>query len=384
MKKKSRLITKKFDKKQNVNTVQKNIEFRKSKKQKRINYFIRTTFIITVTVVSGMFISAYMKNDNKTKTINLTNKKLNTKFENKKIISKKEILENNKHALNKIEKGIVVIKNGNKKRLGVVYRDDGHIITCSDNINLKENIEIQFFNKVIRHGEFIGKDSLSKIGVIKVDVGEIDFPDIIDNTSKGDRVIIIEEKSKLGDVEIFQGSVEGIHKKIFGNSNTSIKGKSLINVIITNVLRREETDNIFMYNESGNLIGINFAPKVKLSPEITYSALKITEVQEIVENILNNNNTVIKNIGIMGKGTVPTSNDGVKGLYIQKVCKGSIGEIAKIRPTDIILAVNDKEIKDLAQLVEIVSNHKKDDRLILKIWRNGEIIYNDISAYSLK
>lgn len=383
MNKKERLITKKGNREEKISNEIENIYFKKNK-ERTVKKIAKTSAIIVITVVSGLFITAYMDNEPRA-SLNSSKQKGIIALKDKELIDKEKSLE--KHTLLNIENNIVLIKSGGLESIGAIFKDSSYIIANGKEIHSKKDIKVKFNDKNECSGEFLGEDPLSKIAIIKVnkkDIKPVKFDDDI-NISTGDKVIIVEGKDKIKNKEMFLGNIDDINKKVFNNSDLKIKDKDLINLIKTNVLKKEDIDsNIFIYNESGNLVGINFAIKNKVFSESTYSGFHIYEVQEIIDKILSDKNNVLKSIGIAGKSAIPTVDYGVRGLYIQKVAKGSLGEIANIRPTDIIISINGKGVKDLDELSEILTNHEEGEKLVLKIWRNGEIIYNDISSYRLK
>lgn len=384
MKRKTRLITKKKRQKQKISNQMKNIYFKKNKK-KVVKNIIKTTFIIAITLLSGFLIILYNHNESRSSRLNVSKQKSGVGLKEKEVIKDKEVLQ--KDTLKNIEKNMVLVKNGKAESVGAVFGDQGYIVADGKELDFKKDVKVKFNDKKECSGKFLGEDPLSKIAIIKVekkDMKPMKFENEV-NISTGDKVIIVESNNEVKTSEIFLGNIEDINKKVFNSSNLRVKEKDLINLIKTNILKKEDIDsNIFIYNESGNLVGINFSSKNKIFSESTYSGLHIYEVQEIVDEVLSAENQVLKNIGISGKSAIPTVDYGVKGLYIQKVAKGSLGEVAKIRPTDIIIGINEKQIKDLDELSEILINHEEGEKLVLKIWRNGKIIYNDISSYRLK
>lgn len=384
MNRKTRLITKKKRQKQKISNQMKNIYFKKNKK-KVVENIIKTTFVVVITVVSGFLITLYMHNESRSSRLNLLKQKSDIGLKDKEVIKDKEVLQ--KDTLHNIEKNMVSIKSGKAESVGAVFGEQGYVVANGRELDFKKDVKVKFNDKKECIGRVLGEDPLSKVAIIKVekkDMKPIKFENEV-NISTGDKVIIVESSNKVKNNEIFLGNIEEINKKVFNNSNLRVKDKDLINLIKTNVLKKDDVDtNIFIYNESGDLVGINFSPKNKFFSESTYSGVHIYEVQEIVDEILSGENQVLKNIGISGKSAIPTADYGVKGLYIQKVAKGSLGEVAKIRPTDIIIGINEKQIKDLEELSDILMSHEEGEKLVLKIWRNGKIIYNDISSYRLK
>lgn len=67
--------------------------------------------------------------------------------------------------------------------------------------------------------------------------------------------------------------------------------------------------------------------------------------------------------------------DKVTGVWVNEVVPGSISDSAGIQPGDIILEINDITISNLQAYEKVISRLKKGDKIYLRIYREGYIIY---------
>ena len=61
-----------------------------------------------------------------------------------------------------------------------------------------------------------------------------------------------------------------------------------------------------------------------------------------------------------------------QGVFIEQLVDGGAAQYAGLQPQDVIVAVNQKEVKSVPELQEIVGRAKVGDTLTVTILRNGK------------
>ncbi|GAA0781788.1 S1C family serine protease [Hathewaya limosa] len=368
-----------------------NIEFRKSNTNKCIKYFSNVTIIITLTVSSSILIISYFKthvdyntNIREIRSESLGQKSMKYKFSPDASMVSKYNSNYDKFFNSMLDKS-VIIESKNVKELGLILKSNGYIITRANDLPDKNNILVSLSNGQRIKGEFIGEDSLTGIAVIKINkenLKTISFRNIEKCTLAGNIIILEGDEQHKGN---FLGNMVSIEKRLFSNLNIKGNKKFLVNFIQTGISNNKNLKGgTIICDEDGKVLGINFQGQDNSAlKDCSYNALHPYEIEEVVNNILNSKFNAIKSLGIVGKNAIPTGYEGVEGVYIRKVLQHSISEKENIRPTDIITGVNNITVRNMDDLGELISIYnKKDSKLVLRIWRNGEIIYSDISVGS--
>ena len=132
-----------------------------------------------------------------------------------------------------------------------------------------------------------------------------------------------------------------------------------------------------LLNGKGEVIGINTA-KVQSGEGLGFS-IPINTVKPIIEEVVEQGG--FKNVYIGFTGTeveVYERQFGVdlntdSGLIILEVVPGSPAEKAGLKPLDIILAIDDQIIDNMADLRKILYDYRIGDSAILKVNREGII-----------
>ena len=76
--------------------------------------------------------------------------------------------------------------------------------------------------------------------------------------------------------------------------------------------------------------------------------------------------------------------DEPKGALIAGVSEGSPAEKAGVKPGDIVLEFDGKQIKTMRNLPKIVANTKVGKKVDLKIWRNKKLISKKLTLGRLE
>ena len=127
----------------------------------------------------------------------------------------------------------------------------------------------------------------------------------------------------------------------------------------------------------GKLIGINAAITTSTGSYAGYSfAIPINIVKKIIDDLLINGKVnrgylgmVVKNIseGVSKQLNTKISN----GVYVDSLIKGGAAIEAQLKANDIISAIGNHKIETLAQLQEVIAQHRPGEKIILTVIRKG-------------
>lgn len=259
---------------------------------------------------------------------------------------------------------------------GVIFSEDGYIVTNSHIITDGKDIKIKLPNRPqYMEAKLIGKDDTSDIAIIKIDAQSLPVAKFSDSS-----------KVNVGDVAIaignpfgksFPGNVScGI---ISGFEESKLNGKITVKTFKTDAAINLTNSGGALCDISGEIIGIN---SIKLNHNkiegIGFSVYS-NEVKNIFNNIMKCGKCSKFNIGVNGKKVVSGENKKIKGIYVSEVIKESVAENAGIKPTDIIIELDGKIVSKLKDMDKIVQGHKLGDNIICKVWRNEKITNLTIS-----
>ena len=259
---------------------------------------------------------------------------------------------------------------------GIIYKSDGFIITNYHVIKGATEIKVKLSNDNVLKATVVGTDAISDLAVIKVEANNLPIVKFGDSSKVkvGDLAIAI--GNPLG--EQFSGTVTaGIISALDRRINIVNKKtgeQTIYKVIQTDADINPGNSGGALCNIYGEVIGINSLKiNAVIGSEGTGFAISTNEAKEIINELMTYGKVNRPAIGIYGGTAISVGNDGVEGLYVQEVVKGSGAAVAGIMPTDIIIEIGGKGVKNMEELSKILEKYKIGGLLPCKIWRDGKI-----------
>ncbi|MDO5707108.1 MAG: trypsin-like peptidase domain-containing protein [Andreesenia angusta] len=257
---------------------------------------------------------------------------------------------------------------------GVIVSDDGYILTNSHVIanNRAEEIKVLFKDGSEKDGRVIWNDNSLDLAVIKVEAKNLRAADLGDS-----------DKLKIGETAIAIGNPLGLEFErtvtsgIVSGLNRSLpvqNGNSMEGLIQTDASINSGNSGGPLLNSKGQVIGIN---TLKLqSVEGMGFAQPINTVKSVIDEIKKNGGFEEAYIGIYGEDVLKyqkiTGRDlGTEtGVLITQIANNSPAEQADLKPGDIILNIEDQEIKSLQGLKKELYKYKPGEKIFIKILRD--------------
>ena len=113
-------------------------------------------------------------------------------------------------------------------------------------------------------------------------------------------------------------------------------------------------------------------------------AINSNEVKGIIDDLMAYGKVIRPAIGIYGGTAISVGSGGIAGVYVQEVVRGSGASVAGVMPTDIIIELGGKSVKNMEELSDILEKYKVSDRVPCKIWRSGKVKDINITLSELK
>ncbi|MBI5408062.1 MAG: DegQ family serine endoprotease [Nitrospirae bacterium] len=257
---------------------------------------------------------------------------------------------------------------------GVVVSPDGYILTNAHVVEKADEIQVTLYDQQNFKGKIIGADPKTDIAVIKISVENL--PSIkwgdSDKIQVGEFVLAFGNPYSLSntvtmgivsatgranvgiaDYEDFIQTDAAINPGNSGGPLVNIKGE-LIGV------------NTAIFSRTGGYQGIGFAVPCNMAKSVMTQLIKEGRVTRGWLGITIQNFTpeLAKEFGLNKSA----------GALVTEILKGSPAEKAGLRRGDIIVEVDDKEIKNVESLRNIIAQSKVGSRIKLKVIRDGKTL----------
>ena len=243
---------------------------------------------------------------------------------------------------------------------GVIFKNDGYIIT-NDHVTRGANkIEVHLHDNRTLKAQRIGTDPRKDLSVIKIE-GEnlptVSFADF-SKVKVGEDVVVIGNA---------QGKENTVTKGIVSNLNVDLNdGTNKYKHIQTDAAINPGNSGGALLNMKAEVIGINRAT-LNNSENMGY-AIPINDAKEIAERIINKSATSYPYLGVVVK--VDEQKNG-KFLKVVNVMPSSHAAEAGLKENDFILKINDVSVNTVSGLREQLNIVGIGSIVSVRIWRSA-------------
>lgn len=275
---------------------------------------------------------------------------------------------------------------------GVIISEDGYIVTNNHVVESADEIEITLNDKKNYTAELIGTDPNTDLALLKIDAESLPFVQYgnSDQINVGEWVLAVGNPFNLTST-VTAGIVSAKGRDINILRNDPYTGMSAIESFIqTDAAVNPGNSGGALVNTKGELIGINAAIKSNTGSFTGYSfAIPVNIVKKVV-NDLKEFGTVqrafigvsIRNIDEQIAEQIGTND--MNGVYVSGVTENGAAADAGIESGDVIKKIGSKEVSDVPELQEQLSQFRPGDKIIVTVEREEKPIEIPITLKNLK
>ena len=265
---------------------------------------------------------------------------------------------------------------------GVIYREDGHVITNAHVVEGASDIEVAFANGTTEPAELVGSDSTSEIAVLKVDRNSLPAASF----ETDEAPIVGQLAVAIGSPAGFEATVtSGIVSAVGREFPEELVGtdreaqRALVDLIQTDAAISPGNSGGALVDRDGDIIGINVAylpPGETGAVNLGFAVPSDTAVS-VADQLIETGEVTTPYLGVR---TVPLPPEVAErfdlpvgsGLLVEGVEAGGGAREAGVRTNDIITALGDAEVGSYGDLVGALRDYQPGDTVRLTILRNGD------------
>lgn len=238
---------------------------------------------------------------------------------------------------------------------GVIVSPDGYILTNNHVVDAADEIEVVLADGRKAAARIVGTDPETDLAVIRIDVKNLP-------------VIALghAEQAKVGDVVLAIGNPFGVGQTVTMGIISAV-GRN--NLHINNFEDFIQTDAAINFGNSGgalvdangNLLGINSAIYSQTGGSVGIGfAIPVTTAKSVMDAIIKTGQVVRGWIGIESQDITPELAESFglarqSGAIIAGVVRNGPADRAGIKPGDILLAVEGRNVNDTSQMLNLVA-----------------------------
>ncbi len=261
---------------------------------------------------------------------------------------------------------------------GVVYSEDGYIITNNHVISGASNINVTLHDGTEYPATLVAADQLTDVAVIKIDatgLPAVTFGDMND-LNVGDAVVAIGNPLGTLSGTATEGIVSALEREI------TIDGKQMT-LIQTSASINPGNSGGGLFDQYGNLIGIVVAKSSGSDVEGLGFAIPCDKVASVAKSLIENGyvegrpQAGITIVDLTDANAAMRAGVTITGVYISDVT-GKNAQKAGLQKGDLIYYLDDTKITSSAQLVGLIQKHEVGDVVTFTVVRDNELIKMDV------
>lgn len=264
---------------------------------------------------------------------------------------------------------------------GVLFRDDGHVLTNAHVIDQATSISVVLSNGRELPGRVVGADPVTDTAVVKIDGGPYPVAELgtAADLRVGQSAIAIGSPLALvGGPSVTVGVVSALHRSV--QTRTS---DSLFDMIQTDAPISPGSSGGALLDGRGRVIGVTTAIAVTdVGAEGLGFATPIDVARSVGDELIATGKATHAWIGIEGRDLDGTtahdlSLDG--GVQVQTVRAEEPASSAGLAARDVILSVDGQQVLTLGALVASLRAHRPGDVVTVEVFRDQQRIFKRIT-----
>ncbi|WP_158299680.1 S1C family serine protease [Glycomyces paridis] len=276
--------------------------------------------------------------------------------------------------VDKIGPSVVTIVTDSAEGSGVVYSEDGYIVTNNHVVDGAQAVEVRFSDGSTSDASIVATDSTQDLAVIQVSdtdgLKPITFGDS-DAIQVGDAAVAI--GSPLGlEGTVTTGIVSALDRSMTvageeGQGPGQSSSQTLTGLLQTDAAINSGNSGGALVDGNGDLIGINTAIATTDSGSIGLGfAIPSNTVQSVVEQLIENGSV---EQGYLGVSVADTDGNGAMVLGVEP---GSPAETAGLQEGDIITAIDGATVTTASEVVAAVQGQASGTEIAITYTRDEE------------
>ena len=266
---------------------------------------------------------------------------------------------------------------------GFIISEDGYILTnhhvIEDAVKGGYDVQVLLQDGTSYIATVVGYEEDNDVAVLKIDAAGLSAAVIGDSDAMqvGERVYAV--GNPLGELEytMTDGMVSALDREISSTDSQTGMTKT-INMFQISAAINSGNSGGPIYNARGEVIGIATAKYSDTGVEGLGFAIPINDAVRIAKDLINDGYVRGKAYMGINVGTVTASAAQyyglVQGAIVASVEEGSCAAAAGLKESDIIVAIDGKEILSGNELISAKKNYRAGDSAVLKVYRDSQYI----------
>ncbi len=263
---------------------------------------------------------------------------------------------------------------------GVVYREDGYIITNNHVVDGADTVNVAFADGSVEKGEVVGGDPYTDIAVVKVGRGNLPAAEFGDS---GDLVVgqlAVAAGSPSGfQSTVTSGIISGLNREIPPEITGGSQQSALVDLIQTDAAISPGSSGGALVDRTGSVIGINAAylPPAQTGAVNLGFAIPSATATDVADAIIEDGRAEHPYVGVSLVDLTPEiarrfDASVESGAIVTAVDPDGPASDAGIEPGGVVTALEGEKITSTGDLLAALRRHDPGDSVELTVAGDGE------------
>lgn len=260
---------------------------------------------------------------------------------------------------------------------GVVYREDGYVVTNNHVVEGAGEVEVVFADGSREAAEVVGGDELTDLAVLRVDRNDLPAANFADSgdLTPGQMAVAIGSPQGLQST-VTAGVVSGLNREFPARLSGGGQG-ALVDLVQTDAPISPGNSGGALANRDGEVIGINVAyvPPGSGAESLGFAVPSNTAVS-VADQLIESGEVAHPYLGVSLGDLTPEAAErfglqAESGAVIAEVIPGEPAARAGIEAEDVVTAVDSEEIESSGDLLSVLREYEPGDTVALTVLRDG-------------
>ncbi|MDP9474490.1 MAG: trypsin-like peptidase domain-containing protein [Actinomycetota bacterium] len=263
---------------------------------------------------------------------------------------------------------------------GVIYREDGYIITNNHVVEGAEEVNVAFADGTTEAGEVVGTDPSTDLAVVRVDRENLPAADFVENLDlrPGELAVAVGSPSGFQST-VSQGVISGLNREVPAKLTGGRQEEALVDLIQTDAAISPGNSGGALVNGEAQVVGVNAAylPPAQTGAVNIGFAIPSPTAISVADQIIETGQATHPYLGVGLTNLTPEIADRFglpteAGALITRVEPGSPAERAGMESRGVITAVGDEEVRDTGDLLAALRDYAPGDEAELTVVKDDE------------
>ena len=270
---------------------------------------------------------------------------------------------------------VTVLVPGGGQGSGVVYREDGILVTNEHVVGDAREVVIAFADGQRVPGEVLAADAVVDVAVVRVDRKDLPVPEYRTELPEvGELAVVI--GSPLGFLgSVTAGIISGLGREIPGAAASG--ASSLVDLIQTDAPISPGNSGGALIDGQGRVVGLSeaYIPPAQGAVALGF-AIPAATVVRVADELLEDGRAEHAFLGVQFGNLTPQIAEQLdvdrEGALVLAVGQGGPAGVAGLEPGDVVVQAGDERVRTVEDVLGVLRRTRPGQRLELTVLRDGQ------------